>query len=147
MKPFSHFIKTFCGASSLVAIGLVSTNASAAPIAPTDVARRGRHHRHSSADPYCGSVSMVGSGARPHSASSESAAAAWRLLRRQRRKLAYEIALERLENTRPLMREFHAEPFCLAVSDMVRRVHRRSAAGPRNASHDERISARSCQAF
>jgi hypothetical protein len=47
-------------------------------------------------------------------------AAAWKLLRRQRRKLAYEIALEELEHTRPLMREFHAEPFCLAVSDVVR---------------------------
>jgi hypothetical protein len=43
-----------------------------------------------------------------------------KLLRRKRRKQAYEIALERLENTRALMRENDAEPFCLAVSDIVR---------------------------
>ena len=48
-------------------------------------------------------------------------AVAWKLRRRQKRKLAYEIALERLENTRPLMRESNAEPFSLAVSEIVRR--------------------------
>ncbi len=47
-------------------------------------------------------------------------AAAWKLWRREKRKLAYEIALERLENTRPLMRESNAEPFSLAVSEIVR---------------------------
>jgi hypothetical protein len=47
-------------------------------------------------------------------------AVAWKLWRRQKRKLAYEIALERLENTRPLMRENNAEPFSLAVSEIVR---------------------------
>ena len=46
--------------------------------------------------------------------------AAWKLWRREKRKLAYEIALERLENTRPLMRESNAEPFSLAVSEIVR---------------------------
>ena len=46
--------------------------------------------------------------------------AAWKLWRRQKRKLAYEIALERLENARPLMRETNAEPFSLAVSEIVR---------------------------
>jgi hypothetical protein len=48
-------------------------------------------------------------------------AVVWRLLRRQRSKLAYVIALDRLENTRPLMRENNAEPFSLAVSEIVRR--------------------------
>jgi hypothetical protein len=48
-------------------------------------------------------------------------AVAWKLGRRQKRKLAYEIALDRLENTRPLMRENNAEPFSLAVSEIVRR--------------------------
>ena len=47
-------------------------------------------------------------------------AAAWKLWRREKRKLAYEIALERLENARPLMRETNAEPFSLAVSEIVR---------------------------
>ena len=47
-------------------------------------------------------------------------AAAWKLWRRKKRKLAYEIALERLENTRSLMRENNAEPFSLAVSEIVR---------------------------
>lgn len=46
--------------------------------------------------------------------------AAWKLWQREKRKLAYEIALERLENTRPLMRETNAEPFSLAVSEIVR---------------------------
>jgi len=46
--------------------------------------------------------------------------AAWKLWRREKRKLAYEIALERLENTRPLMRESNAEPFSLAISEIVR---------------------------
>jgi hypothetical protein len=46
--------------------------------------------------------------------------ASWKLLSRKRRKQAFEIALERLENTRALMRETDAEPFCLAVSEIVR---------------------------
>lgn len=47
-------------------------------------------------------------------------ATAWALFRRKQRKLPYEIALERLENTRHLMRENNAELFCRAVSEIVR---------------------------
>jgi len=118
MKPFPQFIKNF-SAIVLIAVGFLSTNASAAPIAPTaspapediiDI----RPPIHIAAPfPWlmvgAAALGLVGVGA-----------AAWKLLRRQRRKLPYEIALERLENTRQLMREFHAEPFCLAVSDVVR---------------------------
>jgi hypothetical protein len=117
MKAFSYF-KNFA-AIALVAVGLVSTNAAAAPVAPTALPAAEdiidiRPPIHIAAPfPWLvvggAAVSLIGIGA-----------AAWKLLRRQRRKLAYEIALERLENTRPLMREFHAEPFCLAVSDVVR---------------------------
>jgi len=117
MKPFSQF-KNFA-AIALLAIGLVRTNASAAPVAPTaspaaediiDI----RPPIHIVAPfPWlavsAAALGLAGIGV-----------AAWKLLGRQRRKLAYEIALERLENTRPLMREFHAEPFCLAVSDVIR---------------------------
>src|SRR5215471_15888633 len=117
MKPFSQF-KNFA-AIALLAIGLVRTNASAAPIAPTaspaaediiDI----RPPIHIVAPfPWlavsAAALGLAGIGV-----------AAWKLLGRQRRKLAYEIALERLENTRPLMREFHAEPFCLAVSNVIR---------------------------
>ena len=117
MKAFSYFKNS--AAIALVAVGLVSTNAAAAPVAPTaspaaediiDI----RPPMHIAAPfPWLvvggAAVSLVGIGA-----------AAWKLLRRQRRKLAYEIALEELEHTRPLMREFHSEPFCLAVSDVVR---------------------------
>ena len=118
MKPFSQFIRNF-SAIALVALGLLSTNGAAAPIAPTaspaaedliDI----RPPIHIAAPlPWlavgAAALGLVGV-----------SAAAWKLLRRQRRKLPYEIALERLENTRQLMREFHAEPFCLAVSDVVR---------------------------
>jgi hypothetical protein len=117
MKVFSHF-KDFA-VITLVALGLLTANAFAAPAAPNaspaaediiDI----RPPIHIAAPfPWLAvggaALGLVGIGA-----------AAWKLLRRQRRKLAYEIALERLENTRPLMREFHAEPFCLAVSDVVR---------------------------
>ena len=44
----------------------------------------------------------------------------WAFLRRPRRKLPYEIALEKLETTRPLMQDESAEPFSLAVSEIVR---------------------------
>ena len=117
MKPFSPILNF--AAIALVAVGLFTTNASAAPVAPTaspaaediiDI----RPPIHIAAQfPWlavsAAAISLVGIGA-----------VAWKLLRRKRCKLAYEIALERLENTRPLMREFHAEPFCLAVSDIVR---------------------------
>src|SRR5215469_9740940 len=118
MKPFSKIIKNF-PAITLVAVGLLSASGAAAPIVPTaspaaediiDI----RPPIHIAAPfPWlvvgAAAIGLVGV-----------SAAAWRLRRRQRRKLPYEIALERLENTRPLMREFHAEPFCLAVSDAVR---------------------------
>jgi len=116
MKTFSH-LKNFA-AIALVTVGLVSY-ASAAPVAPNvspaaediiDI----RPPVHIAAPfPWlavsAAAISVVGIGA-----------IAWNLLRRKRCKLPYEIALERLENTRPLMREFHAEPFSLAVSDIVR---------------------------
>jgi hypothetical protein len=118
MKPLSKIIKNF-SAIALVAVGLLSTNGAAAPIAPTaspaaediiDI----RPPIHIAAPfPWlivgAAALGLVGV-----------SAAAWKLLRRQRHRLPYEIALERLENTRPLMREFQAEPFCLAVSDAVR---------------------------
>ena len=117
MKPLSQF-KTLA-AIVLFALGVLSTNASAAPVAPTaspaaqdiiDI----RPPIHIAAPfPWL----AVGAAALGLAGVSVSA---WKVLGRQRRKLAYEIALERLENTRPLMREFHAEPFCLAVSDVVR---------------------------
>ncbi len=46
--------------------------------------------------------------------------AAWKWLRRTKRKLPYEIALEKLEATRPLMENKSAEPFSIAVSEIVR---------------------------
>src|SRR5215469_4534821 len=118
MKPFSKIIKNF-PAITLVAVGLLSASGAAAPIVPTaspaaediiDI----RPPIHIAAPfPWlvvgAAAIGLVGV-----------SAAAWKLLRRQRRKLPYEIALERLENTRRLMREFHAEPFCLAVSDVIR---------------------------
>jgi len=118
MKPCPQFIKNF-SAIVLIAVGFLSTNGSAATIAPTaspaaediiDI----RPPIHIAAPfPWL----MVGAAALGLVGVS---AAAWKLLRRQRRKLPYEIALERLENTRPLMREFNAEPFCLVVSNVVR---------------------------
>ena len=117
MKPFSQF--TIIAAIALAAVGLLTANASAAPVAPTaspaaediiDI----RPPIHIAAPFPWLAVSAAALGFAGISA------AAWKLLRRQRRKLAYEIALERLENTRPLMREFDAEPFCLAVSWVVR---------------------------
>lgn len=44
----------------------------------------------------------------------------WVFIRRPRRKLFYEIALEKLEATRPLMQAESAKPFSLAVSEIVR---------------------------
>ena len=117
MKPFSQF--TIIAAIALAAVGLLTANASAAPVAPTaspatediiDI----RPPIHIAAPFPWLAVSAAGLSFAGISA------AAWKLLRRQRRKLAYEIALERLENTRSLMREFDAEPFCLAVSWVVR---------------------------
>jgi hypothetical protein len=116
MNPFSHLKNS--AAIALVAIGLVSY-ASAAPVAPTtspaaeDIIDIRPPIHIATPFPWLAvsvaAISLVGIGA-----------VAWNLARRKRYRLAYEIALERLENTRSLMREFHAEPFCLAVSDVVR---------------------------
>jgi len=117
MKPSSEF-KIFA-AIALVVVGLVSANASATPVASTaspaaaDIIDIRPPIHIATPFPWlamsAAAISLVGIGA-----------VAWNLVRRKCCKLAYEIALERLENTRPLMREFHAEPFCLAVSDVVR---------------------------
>ena len=45
---------------------------------------------------------------------------AWARLRRPRRKLPYELALEKLTASRPLMDVENAQHFCLAVSEIVR---------------------------
>jgi len=118
MKPFSQFIRNF-SAIALVALGLLSTNGAAAPIAPT--ASPAAEDLIDFRPPFhiAAPLPWLAVGAAALGLVGVSAAA-WKLLRRQRRKLPYEIALERLENTRQLMREFHAEPFCLAVSDVVR---------------------------
>ena len=109
MKSLSH-LETFA-VIALVAVGLVSTNMSAASVAH----ERCRQPRKTSstlvpAHPYCDSVPWLAV-----SAAGIGLVGIRRgrveLLRRKRCKLAYEIALEHLENTRPLMREFHAEAF------------------------------------
>ena len=117
MKPLSQF--KILAAIVLFALGVLSTNAFAAPVAPTAspaaqdiIDIRPPIHIAAPFPWLVVSAAVVGLAGM--------SAAAWKLLRRQRSKFAYEIALERLENTRPLMREFHAEPFCLAVSDVVR---------------------------
>src|SRR5215469_1143360 len=117
MNPLSRF-KIFA-AIALVAVGIVSTNAFGTPVVPTAspaaediIDIRPPIHIAAPFPWLVVSAAIVGLAGM--------SAAAWKLLRRQRSKFAYEIALERLENTRPLMREFHAEPFCLAVSDVVR---------------------------
>ncbi|MEY4484213.1 MAG: hypothetical protein RL693_1665 [Verrucomicrobiota bacterium] len=45
---------------------------------------------------------------------------AWKFFFRPGRKLPYEIALEKLEATRPLMHHENVQPFSLAVSEIVR---------------------------
>jgi hypothetical protein len=117
MNPFSRF-KIFA-AIALVAVGIVTTNAFGTPVVPNAspaaediIDIRPPIHIAAPFPWLVVSAAIVGLAGM--------SAAAWKLLRRQRSKFAYEIALERLENTRPLMREFHAEPFCLAVSDVVR---------------------------
>jgi hypothetical protein len=110
MKSLSH-LKTFA-VIALFTVGLASTNMSAASVAPK-MSRAAEDIIDIRPFPWlavsAAGIGLVGIGA-----------AAWKLLRHKRCKLAYEIALERLENTRPLMREFRAEAFCLAVSDVVR---------------------------
>jgi hypothetical protein len=116
MKYFCRF-KTI--ALATLALGLVSLTGQAAPPAPPSAAvqediRDIRPPLHIAAPfPWLAWTSgMLGAAAL--------CIVFWKLLRRKRRKQAYEIALERLENTRALMRENDAEPFCLAVSDIVR---------------------------
>jgi hypothetical protein len=117
MNFFSHF-KIFA-AMAAVAFGLVSLSASAAPVPPTGppppddiVDIRPPIHIAASFPWFAFSAGALGLAGM--------SVAAWKLLRRQRRKLPYEIALERLEQTRPLMRAGNAEPFSLAVSEIVR---------------------------
>src|SRR6266481_2599024 len=118
MKFLSYF--KFSRAIAVIALGhaLVSVSAHAAPVTPSAPAEdiidiRPPIHIAPSF-PWltwsAGALCLIGA-----------SAVAWKLLRRQKRKLAYEIALERLENTRPLMCESNAEPFSLAVSEIVRR--------------------------
>jgi hypothetical protein len=116
MKYFCQF-KTL--ALGTLALGLVSLTTQAAPPAPPTVAgeediRDIRPPIHIAAPfPWLAWTSgTLGAAAL--------GVASWKLLRRKRRKRAYEIALERLENTRTFMRENDAEPFCLAVSEIVR---------------------------
>jgi hypothetical protein len=119
MKPFSQ-IKTT--ALATLALGLVSINAQAVSpptppqpnVASQEEIRDIRPPIHI-APPFPwfawtgGTVGVAALGF-----------AFWKLLLQNRRKQAFEIALERLENTRALMRETDAEPFCLAVSEIVR---------------------------
>jgi Domain of unknown function (DUF4381) len=117
MKFLSYF--KFSHAIAVIALALVSVSAHAAPVTPSAPAEDIVDIRppiHIAAPfPWLawgvGALLVFGV-----------SAGVWKLRRRrQRRKLAYEIALERLENTRPLMRESNAEPFSLAVSEIVRR--------------------------
>jgi uncharacterized protein DUF4381 len=116
MKFLSYF--KFSHAIAVTALALVSVSAHAAPVTPSAPAEDIVDIRppiHIAAPfPWLawgvGALFVFGVGA-----------GVWKLRRRrQQRKLAYEIALERLENTRPLMRESNAEPFSLAVSEIVR---------------------------
>jgi Domain of unknown function (DUF4381) len=117
MKFLSYF--KFSHAIAVITLALVSVSAHAAPVTPSAPAEDIVDIRppiHIAAPfPWLawgvGALLVFGV-----------SAGVWKLRRRrQRRKLAYEIALERLENTRPLMCESNAEPFSLAVSEIVRR--------------------------
>jgi hypothetical protein len=117
MKFLSYF--KFSHAIAVTVLALVSVSAHAAPVTPSAPAEDIVDIRppiHIAAPfPWLawGAGALLVFGV---------SAGVWKLRRRrQRRKLAYEIALERLENTRPLMRESNAEPFSLAVSEIVRR--------------------------
>jgi hypothetical protein len=118
MKFLSYFKFSRAIAIIALALGLASVSAYAAPVippAPAEDIIDIRPPIHIAAPfPWlawsAGVLFLVGV-----------SAVAWKLRRRQKRKLAYEIALDRLESTRPLMRENNAEPFSLAVSEIVRR--------------------------
>jgi hypothetical protein len=118
MKFLSYFKFSRAIAIIALAVGLVSVSAHAAPVTPPAPAEDIIDIRppiHIAAPfPWlawsAGALCLIGL-----------SAVAWKLGRRRKRKLAYEIALERLESTRPLMRENNAEPFSFAVSEIVRR--------------------------
>jgi hypothetical protein len=117
MKFLAYF--KFSHAIAIIALALVSVSTHAAPVtrsAPAEDIVDIRPPIHIAAPfPWLawGAGALLVFGV---------SAGVWKLRRRrQQRKLAYEIALERLENTRPLMRESNAEPFSLAVSEIVRR--------------------------
>jgi hypothetical protein len=115
MKFLSHFKFSCAIAVIALALGIVSLCAApATPSAPAEDIIDIRPPIHIAAPfPWltwsAGALVLIGV-----------TAVAWKLRRRQKRKLAYEIALDRLENTRPLMHENNAEPFSLAVSEIVR---------------------------
>jgi hypothetical protein len=118
MKFLSR-LKLACAIAAIaIALGLVSLSTYAAPVTPSAPAENIIDIRppiHIAAPfPWlawsAGALFLIGV-----------SAVAWKLRRRRQRKLAYEIALERLESTRPLMRENNAEPFSFAVSKIVRR--------------------------
>ena len=106
-------------AAAAVAFGLAGMSASAAPVPPAappaqdDIVDIRPPIHIPTPFPWIalsvGALGLVGIGA-----------TTWAVFRRKKRKLPYEIALERLENTRHLMREDNAELFCLAVSEIVR---------------------------
>lgn len=117
-----HFVQFKTIALATLALGLVSLNAQVAPPArPQPPAAAGQEDIRDIRPPIhiaapfprlpwaVGTLGIVALGV-----------ASWELLRRKRRKQPYEIALERLEKTRALMHEIDAEPFCLAVSEIVR---------------------------
>jgi hypothetical protein len=117
MKFLSYF--KFSHAIAVIALALVSVSAHAAPVTPSappeDIVDIRPPIHIAAPFPWLawGAGALLVFGV---------SAGVWKLRRgRQQRKLAYEIALERLENTRPLMRESNAEPFSLAVSEIVRR--------------------------
>jgi hypothetical protein len=126
MKPFSQFDSVSLAIAG-AAVALVSLNTNAAPqpapVAPSPPVTQAAPQEDildirppiHIAPPFpwlawsAGALGVAGLGL-----------GAWRLLRRPRRKLAYEIALENLEKARMLMHSDHAEPFSLAVSEIVR---------------------------
>jgi len=119
MKLFSKF-NTMVLAT--LALGLVTVGAQAAsPVPPSSPAAAGQEDIRDIRPPIhiappfpwlawtAGGIAVAALGF-----------ASWKLLRRKNHKNRYEIALERLEKTRALMHEVDAEPFCLAISEIVR---------------------------
>jgi hypothetical protein len=128
MKPFSHFQSTSPVIAAAVAMfSLVSLNAQSAP-QPVPVAPAAPASQRAPQEDILDIRPPIHIPAPfPWLAWSGGALVAagfglgvWKLLRRPRRRLAYEIALENLEKARPLMRADDAQPFSLAVSEIVR---------------------------